>query len=221
MKKIIIILICIITISCMADAQTISEWLNSDAGIEFAVAGITTYYLTESPAIQPDLIKLNTGVSPTTPAFTITSRVKLNDVNVGEGAIRIVEDGRLKCIFSIKNNTDAQRNITVVIATYTQQKTLFKLVSASITLESYQEQDYELIYDFNAEFEAEGKIMFWDSLSGMVPLRTSIDFSQKNGVNAYYYDLDNHLLQVDKANGTSLLYTYDKTGNFLRKSVRK
>lgn len=61
--------------------------------------------------------------------------------------------------------------------------------------------------------------MFRDSLGGMMPIRTSIDFTQNRGVNAYYYSSDNRLLQIDKANNTSIYFTYDKMGNLLRKTI--
>jgi len=38
-------------------------------------------------------------------------------------------------------------------------------------------------------------------------------------VNAYYYDVNNRLIQVDKKNGKSIYYTYDNMGNLLSKTV--
>lgn len=208
--------------------NSISDWFNTEEGREYVGVGITTYYVGDTVP-QPSgllLMPLNLSIPNNTasednPVFTITSQIKINDVNVGENAVRIKDNGNLKCLFNIKNNTNKQRKITVVIATYTEGKSLYRLSPVSLTLEALEERNYQLEYVFNSGFEYTGKIVFWDSLAGMVPLRTTIEFSQTNGVNAYYYDLDNHLLQIDKSNGTSLLYTYDKMGNLLRKSVRK
>ena len=217
-----------LSVNSYAEINSVSAWINTDAGREYAGAGITTYYVGDASAhtsdllLMPDISSMQNNIASTgNPVFTITSQIKINDVNVGENAVRIKENGNLKCLFNIKNNTNEQRKITVVIATYTEGKSLYRLSPVSLTLEASEERNYQLEYVFNSGFEYTGKIMFWDSLAGMVPLRTTIEFSQTNGVNAYYYDLDNHLLQIDKSNGTSLLYTYDNMGNLLRKSVRK
>lgn len=204
-----------------ARADGIKKWLSSDTGSVYADTGITTYYVSASPLIMLNPAMLNAAASEAEAVFTIASQIKLNSVSVGENAIRIADNGSLNCLFNIKNNTAEKRSITVVIATYTERKSLHGLSHVSLTLEASEERSFELDYVFNTEYEVSGKIMFWDSLVGMVPLRTAIDFNQTNGVNAYYYDLDNRLLQVDKANGVSLLYTYDKTGNLLTKAVRR
>ena len=78
-----------------------------------------------------------------------------------------------------------------------------------------------MVYQFDAANEYTGKIFFWDSLSTIMPLRASIDFSQDSGINAYYYNVDNRLLQIDKMNGTSLIFTYDNMGNLLTRTVRE
>ena len=235
-RRIIALLVISLLISGNAYAEinnlsttiSLTDWFNTEEGREYIGAGITTYYVGDAIPQSSSLLLMpmnssvsNNIASEDNPAFTITSQIRINDVNVGENAVRIKENGNLKCLFNIKNNTNEQRQISVVIATYTEGKALYRLSPVSFTLEASEEQNYQLEYVFNPEMEYTGKIMFWDSLAGMIPLRTTIEFSQTNGVNAYYYDLDNHLLQIDKSNGTSLLYTYDKMGNLLRKSVRK
>jgi len=48
----------------------------------------------------------------------------------------------------------------------------------------------------------------------------ALSFDGNSGINAYYYNSDNRLMQVDKSNGVSILYTYDKMGNLLTKAIR-
>lgn len=43
---------------------------------------------------------------------------------------------------------------------------------------------------------------------------------QKNIYITYYYDSDNRMIQIDKSNGKSLIFTYDNMGNLLTKTVR-
>ena len=151
--------------------------------------------------------------------LTLSSQIKLNGVNVGEEGMRIVDSGILNCNISVSNNSQSDDMVTVILATYTESKKLHQIKTVNIAVPSEGNSVAELSYEFDAGNEKAAKLMFWDSMSGMLPIRTSIDFSQISGVNAYYYDSDNRLIQVDKKNGKSIYYTYDKMGNLLNKTV--
>ena len=109
----------------------------------------------------------------------------------------------------------------LIPATYTETGRLYNVRTFEADVAADDSENIEIIYQFDAENEYTGKLMLWNTLSGMIPVRTSIDFSQTSGVNAYYYNADNRLLQIDKMNGTSLLFTYDNMGNLLSRTVRK
>ena len=208
-------------------AAGLSSWFNTEVGSEFANAGITTYYVNDDVS-SPNLLMMPLNVpmpnrtAPwSDPSLTIVSQIKLNDVNVGEGAVRIAENKTMHCSFHITNNTAVARTLTIVIATYTAGNILYRATPLTVSLEASGLQTCEVIYSFVPEYEYTGKIMFWDSLAGMVPMRATIDFSKMSGINAYYYDINNRLLQIDKANGDTISYTYDNSGNLLQKSVVK
>ena len=152
-------------------------------------------------------------------SLSFASQIKINGVNVGENGIRIIDNANLACDFTVSNNSNKPQTLSVILATYTNEKALYQVKSTDITVEGGKTGNAKIAYKFNAEKEYSGKLMFWNSVDGMMPLRTSIDFSQNSGVNAYYYNSDNRLLQIDKANNTSIYFTYDKMGNLLRKTI--
>jgi len=162
----------------------------------------------------------NTTITPSS-AFTITPHIKINNVNVGETGLRIIDNANMSCTLTVANNSANDDGITVLLATYTDKGKLHNVTSFNIDVASEETATTEIVYQFDAQNEYTGKIMFWDSLNNVMPIRASMDFSQTSGVNAYYYNADNRLLQVDKANGTSMLFTYDNMGNLLTRTIRK
>lgn len=153
--------------------------------------------------------------------LSLSSQIKINGVNVGENGLRIIDNANLNCNLSIGNNTSDTHSVSVILATYTEDKKLYNMKFSEIEIEDGETGNIQLIYTFNAEHEDSAKLMLWDSISGMVPLKTAIEFDGDSGVTAYYYNADNRLLQIDKLSGNSLVYTYDNTGNLLTKTVRE
>lgn len=153
--------------------------------------------------------------------LSLSSQIKINGVNVGENGLRIIDNANLNCNLSIGNNTSDTHSVSVILATYTEDKKLYNMKFSEIEIEDGETGNIQLIYTFNAEHEDSAKLMLWDSISGMVPLKTAIEFNGDSGVTAYYYNADNRLLQIDKLSGNSLVYTYDNTGNLLTKTVRE
>lgn len=151
----------------------------------------------------------------------ISSQIKINGVNTGENGVRIVDNANMSCIIGVTNNSNESKEITVILATYTETGVLHNVSTYSINTNAQSTTNTEIDYQFDADKEHTGKIMFWDSIMTMMPVRATINFSQESGANAYYYNADNRLLQVEKTNGTSLIYTYDNMGNLLTKTVRK
>lgn len=164
-------------------------------------------------------IKSTFNLLPSTNPLTLTTQIRLNGVNVGEEGMRIIGGGILNCNISVSNNSQSDDMVTVILATYTEGKQLSQIRTVSIPVSAGSSNAAELSYEFDMEKDSTATLMFWDDLSGMLPIRTSVDFSQTSGVNAYYYDSDNRLIQVDKKNGKSIYYTYDKMGNLLSKTV--
>ncbi|MBP3359656.1 MAG: RHS repeat protein [Clostridia bacterium] len=151
----------------------------------------------------------------------IASQIKINGVSVGEDGVRIIDNANMSCTFSIANSGDTANKVSAILATYTETGRLYNVRAFEADVAADDSKNIEIIYQFDAENEYTGKLMLWNTLSGMIPVRTSIDFSQTSGINAYYYNSDNRLLQIDKANGTSLSFTYDNMGNLLTKTIRK
>lgn len=166
-------------------------------------------------------LSLEGDLASESPELTIASQIRINGVNVGENGLRIVDNANVSCSFSVSNNLNTDRKITVLLATYTDTGALHNVSALDIEIDAQATKNTELTYQFDAEKEHTGKLFFWDSLLTLIPVRTAIDFSQESGVNAYYYNADNRLLQVDKVNGTSILYTYDNMGNLLTRTIRK
>ena len=150
--------------------------------------------------------------------WEISSQIKLNGINIGENGLRIVDKAELNCLFSLANNSAGSRSLSVILATYSGSR-LHSLKIASVCAEPEACGNAQILYLFDAKDETSAKLMFWDGLNGMFPLKAAVNFSGDSGINAYYYSADNRLLQIDKANGKSIFFTYDKMGNLLTKSI--
>lgn len=154
-----------------------------------------------------------------TSGVSLSSNIKLNGVNVGENGLRIVDNANLECQITAANETESKQKLSVILATYTNDGSLYQVKTADIEIDENSIGSAEIVYKFNAEQESAGKLMFWNSVSGMIPIKTTVDFSQSSGINAYYYNADNRLLQIDKANNTSIYFTYDNMGNLLTRTT--
>ena len=146
-----------------------------------------------------------------------TSQIKINDVNTGEAGLRVVDKAQLQCLFSVTNSTNAEKDITLLLATYDDDKRMVNVKKSDVKVPSNLSGNISLIYQFDAQTEKRAKLMLWHS--GIMPVRASIDFDGNSGVNAYYYNANNRLVQIDKRNGVSVSYTYDNMGNLLSKTV--
>lgn len=152
--------------------------------------------------------------------WSIASQIKINGVNVGENGLRIVDNANLSCTFNLTNESNTSKSFASLLVTYDESGRMQNVKTAEVVVAAGETENIQILYQFEAEKEYVGKLMMWDSLAGMIPLRTTINFTQTSGVNAYYYNTDNRLLQVDKIDGTSLMYTYDNMGNLLTRTVR-
>ena len=150
----------------------------------------------------------------------IDSQIRLNGINTGADGLRIIDNANMTCLLNVSNSSDEDSGLTAILATYDAEGKLYNASTYNIEVEAGQVVNAEISYQFDAENEATGKMMFWDSTHKLMPIRASIDFSQTSGVNAYYYNSDNRLLQVDKVNGKSILFTYDNMGNLLTRTTR-
>lgn len=163
----------------------------------------------------------NENILNNSETVSITSQIKLNGVNVGETGLRIIDNANMQCDFSISNTSETAKSTAVILATYSSTGALVNVETFSTEIDENDTENISFVYQFNGETEHSARLMFWNSLSGMMPIRAKVDFSQNTGINAYYYNQDNRLIQIDKANGTSILYTYDNMGSLLTKIVRK
>ncbi len=153
--------------------------------------------------------------------LSIESEVRINGVNVSERGIRIIDNSCMECTFSFTNTGETNESVIVLLSTYTLDGKLYTVKIYKADIEVNQTTHLEFSYEFDAEKENNGKLMVWNSLSKIMPLKASVDFSQNSGVNTYYYDENNRLIQVDKSNGASLIFTYDNMGNVISKTIRK
>ncbi len=159
------------------------------------------------------------NIMPSQSGLSVSPKITLKGIEVNEQGMRIIDNGNMICTLNVENNSGTPNEITVILATYTSDGKLYNINSYSSDIAANENKTIEFEYMFDAENEHTGKIMMWNSLSAMKPVRATVDFSQTSGVNAYYYDSDNRLLQVDKSNGKSLIFTYDNMGNLLSKTV--
>ena len=159
------------------------------------------------------------AASFSTESLNIDSLIKINGCETAMNDLNVKYDGELEAVFSVSNIDDSTHKVTALLATYTQGGKLYQIKTDSVNILSGETDSIEITHIFNTDNEHRANIMLWDSLSGMRPLMTSVDFSQKDGINIYYYNSDNRLVQIDKANGNSIMFTYDNMGNLLTKST--
>lgn len=178
----------------------------------------TIYYFTGD--FKNENIKSTFNLLPDEQPLSLSSQIKLNGVNIGEEGLRIADNATLNCTLNVSNSSQNDDAVTVILATYTESKKLHGVKVINITVPGEGSCSAELSYEFDAENEKTATIMYWDSMNNMLPIKTSVDFSYTSGVNAYCYDLNNRLIQVDKKNGKSIRYDYDQMGNLLSKTVR-
>ncbi len=152
--------------------------------------------------------------------ITIKTSAKMNDVMVDEQNIHLVNGGVLNCAFTVQNDSDSEKNISVIFATYTENNQLNYIESLNFAVQACSSETKNIEYEFDITKESKGKIMFWNGISRLIPIKGCLYFD-KEGATSYFYDLNNRLIQADKADGTSIILSYDSMGNLLRKTVRK
>ena len=206
-------------------------WVNIDfSGIGFAIifewsetlsapVYITPLRTAENQAAALPARRNSAGIINTADGLSLSSQIKINGVNVGEKGLRIINNAQMDCLFGLENSTANDRTISVILATYTSDGRLYTVKRVQLPTPAGQNGNARLIYHFDTENEYSARLMFWDSLAGMFPIKTAVNFDCESGINAYYYDTDNRLIQVDKANGKSVFYAYDNMGNLLSKTV--
>ena len=180
---------------------------------------ITPLRTAENQAAALPARRNSAGIINTADGLSLSSQIKINGVNVGEKGLRIINNAQMDCLFGLENSTANDRTISVILATYTSDGRLYTVKRVQLPTPAGQNGNARLIYHFDTENEYSARLMFWDSLAGMFPIKTAVNFDGESGINAYYYDTDNHLIQVDKANGKSVFYAYDNMGNLLSKTV--
>ena len=173
-------------------------------------------YIVPSEGVKKKKINLRnlTNNSP----ISIAPSIKMNGVNIGERGLRIVDKANVECAFSITNTTNDDQSVTIILATYTDDGCLSNIQMVSTDVEANDSENIGMFYLFDADNEATGKLMYWNSIAGMMPLKTNINFSQNSGINAYHYDANNRLIQIDKIDNTSTYFEYDNMGNLLRRT---
>lgn len=154
-------------------------------------------------------------------ALSISSQIKINGVTVNEQGVRIIDNANMFCAISVSNSSVEDDSVTIIFATYTNEGRLYNTRTFKIDVGAGQTNSMEFMYQFDADKEYKGNLMFWNKFSNIIPIRAAIDFSQTSGINAYYYNADNRLLQIDKANGKSIIFSYDNMGNLLSKTTRE
>ena len=180
---------------------------------------ITPLRTAENQAAALPARRNSAGIINTADVLSLSSQIKINGVNVGENGLRIIDNAQMDCLFGLENSTANDRTISVILATYTSDGRLYAVKRVQLPAPAGQNGNAQLIYRFDTENEYSARLMFWDSLAGMFPIKTAVNFDGESGINAYYYDTDNRLIQVDKANGKSVFYAYDNMGNLLSKTV--
>ena len=165
--------------------------------------------------------KQESGLMAITSDLAVASNIKLNGVTVGEDGMRIIDNANMSCTLGVSNSSTRDDSITVILATYTIEGRLHNIRTFNVDVPAGQTNSVEIVYQFDADKEFSGKLMIWNTFANLMPVRASIDFTQTSGINAYYYNADNRLLQIDKANGKSLFFSYDNMGNLLSKTIRE
>ena len=159
------------------------------------------------------------NIMPVSSDIIISSNIKINGVTVGENGLRIIDNANLVCTLNATNNSEDNEKIAAVLATYTEAGIMHNVKVFEAEISPEETKSVELIYQFDAGCEHTAKLLIWNSLSDMIPVRADISFSQDSGINAYYYNSDNRMIQIDKANGASLYFNYDNMGNLLSKTT--
>lgn len=201
------------------------EWENPDAvyyvypitstSQSNAVSSVLQTEIDASESEQVNAVSENVVSDEEGIAFT--SQIKINGVNTGEAGLRVVDEAQLQCLFSVTNSTNAEKDITLLLATYDDSSMITNVKKSDVIVPSNLSCNINLVYQFDAETEKNAKLMLWHS--GMMPIRAAVNFDGESGINAYYYDTNNRLVQIDKMNGKSIFYTYDNMGNLLSKTV--
>ena len=168
-----------------------------------------------------DTETINGNIIPASSNLTVTSSIKLNGISVDEQGMRIIDEANMCCTFSVSNLSSTPDSILAILATYTAEGRFYNMEMFGIDVEAGETKNVEIIYQFDSKNEHFGKLMIWNAYTNLVPVRASVDFSQTSGINAYNYNADNRLLQTDKANGKTIIFTYDNMGNLLSRTVRK
>lgn len=151
----------------------------------------------------------------------ISSQIKINGVTVNEQGMRIIDNANMNCSFVISNSAAKSDGVIAILATYTEEGRIHSIKTFEVDVAAGQTENIQIIYQFDADKEYTGKLMIWNKYTKLMPIRASIDFSQTSGINAYYYNSDNRLLQIDKTNGKSVIFTYDNMGNLLSRTIRE
>lgn len=206
-----------------ADAWIIFSWDNDECYVikqaEDETVSAESDSVSFSKTHQAALTNIQSNLMGNGSDFTVSSQIKINNVNVGETGSRIIDDANMECSFEIGNNTSSEKTLSLILATYDNAEKLVNVKTANVNISSMAVGSVNLVYQFNSETDKNAKLMLWDISSGNKPVKASVSFNQDSGINAYYYNADNRLLQVDKMNETSLYYTYDSMGNLLAKTV--
>ena len=201
------------------DAVVIFDWDSSDMIYIKPMENLISGNLSTNQKDSVSMFNAGNNLMLVSEDLEISSQIKINGVNVGGNGLRIVDNANISCTFNISNESEISKSFAPVLVTYDESGVMQNVRTVEVEVNEGEMESVQIIYQFDAEKEYTAKLMMWDSLSGMIPLRATIDFTQTSGVNAYYYNKDNRLLQVDKANGTSLIYTYDNMGNLLTKTI--
>lgn len=202
------------------DIMTLLNWETGEVRYIYPQFSNSTSILS-TESVTDNISENTSQAMPISNDLSIVSQIKINGVNVGENGVRIIDDANMLCTFNVSNSALTSKTAKIFLATYTETGKLHTVRSFGVEVDAETTENVEVVYQFDAANEYTGKIFFWDSLSTIMPLRASIDFSQDSGINAYYYNADNRLLQIDKMNGTSLIFTYDNMGNLLTRTIRE
>lgn len=187
--------------------------------VDFATMETEAIFIVPIPEPEENTMMYSSAYNLNTADFSIDTQIKLNGVQTAENGLRIINNADINCTFSVANNSSQLKSVTGILSTYTKSGTLYQVKTVETQIESGETEDIEIDYIFDSENEHTARLMLWDTVSGMVPLKTNVEFSKNSSATAYYYDANNRLLKLDKTNGVSIEYTYDNNGNMLSKTV--
>jgi len=153
--------------------------------------------------------------------LSVSSIIQINEETVGVNGLGIIPDSELYCQFYIRN-TGESRTVSIILATYTDDGKLVAIQPTGGSITAGDELELNLNHTFLSDtVETSAKILFWDALNNLVPLRSEIEFDRTTGSakisNVYHYDANNCLLRVDKPNGEKMHFQYDNNGNLISK----